>query len=415
MLSPTEVSSRVHSFLASLSLDKKRVLLVVPDSTRTAPIGPMFRAIFAALNERTSALDVMIALGTHPPMSDEQINARLEISSHERVTTFAGVGCFNHEWNNPDALFLLGTIPEREIAQLSGGLFSMDVPVTFNKTALGYDHLLILGPVFPHEVVGFSGGNKYLFPGIGGPEILNFFHWLGAVISNARIIGHGPTPVRRVVDRAARMVPVPTSAICLVVSPANELVGLSCGSPEEAWQEAAQLSSEVHIVRKPRAFKTVLSRCPPMYDDLWVGGKAMYKLEPVVADGGELIIYAPHITEISSVHGALIERIGYHCRDYFLSDWDKFKELPWGVLAHSTHVRGQGVMEGGVEKCRIRVTLATGISRETCERINLGYRDPASIRVEEFENREGEGVLYVAKAGEMLYRLEDEPEWARDE
>lgn len=413
MLSPTEVSSRVHSFLASLPLDQKRVLLVVPDSTRTAPIGQLFRAIFAALGERTSAFDVMIALGTHPPLSEEQINARLEISSHERETTFAGVGCFNHEWDNPGALALLGTIPASEIADLSGGLFSMDVPVTFNKRALGYDHLLILGPVFPHEVVGFSGGNKYLFPGIGGPEILNFFHWLGAVISNARIIGHGPTPVRRVVDRAAQMVPVAKSAICLVVTPQNELAGLSCGSPEGAWQEAAALSNEVHVLRKPRAFKTVLSRCPPMYDDLWVGGKAMYKLEPVVADGGELIIYAPHITQISPVHGAIISRIGYHCRDYFLSDWDKFKELPWGVLAHSTHVRGQGTMENGVEHCRIRVTLATGIAREVCERINLGYRDPASIRVGEFENREDEGVLYIAKAGEMLYRLEDEPEWAR--
>ncbi len=412
MLSPTE-SSRVHSFLGSLPLDQKRVLLVVPDSTRTAPIGLLFRAIFAALGERTSAFDVMIALGTHPPMSDEQINARLEISAFERETTYASVHCFNHEWNNPDALSLLGTIPASEISELSGGLFSMDVPVTFNKRALSYDHILITGPVFPHEVVGFSGGNKYLFPGIGGPEILNFFHWLGAVISNAKIIGHGPTPVRRVVDRAAQMVPVATSAVCLVVSPTGELVGLSCGSPESAWQEAAALSSEVHIVRKPGAFHTVLSRCPPMYDDLWVGGKAMYKLEPVVADGGELIIYAPHITEISSVHGALIERIGYHCRDYFLGDWDKFKDLPWGVLAHSTHVRGQGVMEAGVEQCRIQVTLATGISREVCEKINLGYRDPASIRVEEFENREAQGVLYVAKAGEMLYRLEDEPEWAR--
>ncbi len=413
MLSPTEVSSRVHSFLASLPLDQKRVLLVVPDATRTAPVGQLFRDIFAALDGRVRDMDVMIALGTHPPMSESQINARLEITPDERATTFGKVRFLNHEWDNPDALALLGTIPSREIAQLSGGLFSMDVPVTFNKTALSYDQILILGPVFPHEVVGFSGGNKYLFPGIGGPEILNFFHWLGAVISNAKIIGHGPTPVRRVVDRAAQMVPVAKSAICMVVSPRGELVGLSCGSPENAWQEAAQLSDQVHIVRKPRAFKTVLSRCPPMYDDLWVGGKAMYKLEPVVADGGELIIYAPHINEISSVHGALIEQIGYHCRDYFLSDWNKFKLLPWGVLAHSTHVRGQGVMEEGVERCRIQVTLATGISREVCEKINLGYRDPASIRVEEFQNREPEGVLYVAKAGEVLYRLEDEPEWAR--
>ena len=133
----------------------------------------------------------------------------------------------------------------------------------------------------------------------------------------------------------------------------------------------------------------------------------MYKLEPVVADGGELIIYAPHIHEVSVVHGELIGQIGYHCRDYFLKQWDQFKHLPWGVLAHSTHVRGIGTFEDGVEECRVRVTLATGIPENVCKKINLGYRDPATIRKEDFANREAEGVLLVPKAGEMLYRLED--------
>jgi hypothetical protein len=138
----------------------------------------------------------------------------------------------------------------------------------------------------------------------------------------------------------------------------------------------------------------------------------MYKLEPVLADGGELIIYAPHITEVCVSHGKTIEEVGYHCRDYFLKQWDKFKHHPWGVLAHSTHVRGIGTYENGVEKCRAKVTLATQISREKCEAINLGYRDPKSINVEDFANREGEGVLLVRKAGEMLYQLKNPPKWA---
>jgi hypothetical protein len=149
-----------------------------------------------------------------------------------------------------------------------------------------------------------------------------------------------------------------------------------------------------------------------MYNELWTGGKCMYKLEPVVADGGELIIYAPHIREVSRTHGHLIEEIGYHCRDYFLSQWDRFKHLPWGTLAHSTHVRGIGRMENGVERCRVRVTLATGIPPETCARINLGYRDPATIDVESFAHCEDEGVLLVRKAGEMLYHLREQPDWA---
>jgi len=288
----------------------------------------------------------------------------------------------------------------------------MDVPVTINRRIFDYDQLLILGPVFPHEVVGFSGGNKYLFPGISGPEILNFFHWLGAVITNPKIIGHKWTPVRAVVDRAGAMVPVARAAICMVVDH-GELAGLFTGTPEAAWSAAADLSEQLHITLKPHPFQTVLSRAPLMYDDLWVGGKCMYKLEPVVADGGELIIYAPHITEISTTHGVHIEKLGYHIRDYFLADWDRFKTEPWGIVAHSTHVRGIGIMENGVEKPRVRVTLATGISPEVCARINLGYRDPATINISEFENREDEGILYVEKAGEMLYRLENPPEWAR--
>ncbi|MBW3637265.1 MAG: DUF2088 domain-containing protein [Armatimonadetes bacterium] len=400
-------------FLQSLQLDGKKVLLIVPDATRTAPVGLLFQTIFDLVGTKVGKLDVMIALGTHAPMSEEQINARMEISAETRAAKYANVDFYNHEWDNPAALEHLGTIPASEIDQLSGGLFAMDVPVTFNKRALEYDQLLILGPVFPHEVVGFSGGNKYLFPGIGGPEILNFFHWLGAVISNARIIGHAYTPVRAVVDRAAALVPIPKAAFCMVVNH-GELAGLAVGTPEEAWREASQLSAQLHVIYKPKPFHTVLSCAPPMYDDLWVGGKCMYKLEPVVADGGELIIYAPHITEISSVHGAIIERIGYHCRDYFLTDWDKWKDEPWGVLAHSTHVRGLGIMENGVEKLRVRVTLATQIPREVCEKINLGYRDPATINVAEFANREHEGILYVEKAGEYLYRLENEPEWARE-
>ena len=150
-----------------------------------------------------------------------------------------------------------------------------------------------------------------------------------------------------------------------------------------------------------------------MYDELWTGGKGMYKLEPVVADGGELIIYAPHITEVCVAHGKTLHEVGYHCRDYFLKQWDKFKQYPWGVLAHSTHVRGIGTFENGVEKCRIQVTLATGISPEVCKRINLGYRDPKTINPEDYANREDEGVLLVRKAGEMLYHLKVRPDWAR--
>jgi lactate racemase len=411
-LSEQQVREIAAQALSSLALADKKVLLIVPDATRTAPVGLLFRVIFDLIGAEARNLDVLIALGTHPPMSDEAINRRLEISAEERAGKYRRVRLLNHAWNDPASLAHVGTIGADEIGALSGGLFEMAVDVTINRAVFDYDQLIIVGPVFPHEVVGFSGGNKYLFPGIGGGEILNFFHWLGAVISNPKIIGAKETPVRRVVDRAAAMVPVPKFAFCMVVQE-GKLAGLFAGPPEDAWSRAADLSDKLHIVYKDRPFHTVLSCAPPMYDEIWVGGKCMYKLEPVVADGGELIIYAPHIHEISRTHGARIARIGYHTRDYFLKQWDRFKDEPWGILAHSTHVRGVGTYENGVEKPRIQVTLATGIAEDVCKAINLGYRDPRSIQAADYQNREDEGILYVPKAGEMLYRLTNPPNWAR--
>jgi nickel-dependent lactate racemase len=410
-LTEQQVREVVARALAPLGLAGKRVLLIVPDSTRTAPVGQLFRVIHDLIGGEVNRLDVLIALGTHPPMSDAAINRRLEVTAEERAGRYGRVRVLNHAWDDPAALARVGTIAAAEIGALSGGMFEMDVPVTINRAVLDCHQLIIVGPVFPHEVVGFSGGNKYLFPGVGGPEILNFFHWLGAVITNPRIIGHKHTPVRRVVDRAAALVPVPKLALCMVIHEAR-LAGLYAGTPEEAWSGAADLSARLHIVYKERPFHTVLSCAPPMYDELWVAGKCMYKLEPVVADGGELIVYAPHLREISATHAERIRRVGYHTRDYFLKQWDRFKGEPWGVLAHSTHVRGIGTYEGGVERPRVRVTLATQIPEEVCRAVNLGYRDPSSIRAADYQGREDQGVLYVPKAGEILYRLTDPPDWA---
>jgi len=275
----------------------RRVLLIVPDHTRSAPIGQMFRTLFQQLGGVTRQFDVMIALGTHPALSEAAICGRLEISLAERHAQYAKVRFFNHEWDNPAALREVGVIPAAAISELTGGLFAQDVPVEINQRVFDYDQLIIVGPVFPHEVVGFSGGNKYLFPGVGGPKILNFFHWLGAVVTNPMIIGSQWTPVRKVVDRAGALVSVDKLCFALVVAPDKSLAGLFAGTPEAAWVAASDLSRQVHIRYQDRPFQTVLSCAPAMYDDLWVAGKCMYKLEPVVADGGELIIYAPHVRE----------------------------------------------------------------------------------------------------------------------
>jgi lactate racemase len=407
VLSADELRSLITREIPAAEYRRQRVLLIVPDATRTAPLPLLFHTIHEHLSGEAAKLDVLVALGTHPPMPEEAICRLLGISPEERSGRLADVGLFNHAWDDPAQLTSLGRLTPDETSEISGGLLSEEVDVQISSRIADYDVLLVVGPVFPHEVVGFSGGNKYFFPGIAGPELLNFFHWLGALITNVGIIGVKDTPVRRVVDRAAQLVPVERRCLAFVVNPAAEVYGAFYGTPESAWDQAADLSGRVHIRREPRAYRQVLSCAPPMYDELWVAGKCMYKLEPVVADGGELIIYAPHMHEISVTHGQLIEQIGYHVRDYFTKQWDRFRHIPRGVLAHSTHVRGTGTFENGVESPRVQVTLASGIPREVCERINLGWRDPATIDPADFAGREEEGILLVPKAGEHLYRLSE--------
>lgn len=403
-LADGELDAFVMEAFRDRSVGGKRVLCIVPDSTRSMPMPAMFRAVCGALLGRTARLDFLIALGTHPAMSDEAILKLFGLTAQDRETQYGRVGIFNHEWQNSDALAEIGTISEEEIATLSKGMLHQSARVTLNRRVLEYDCACIIGPVFPHEVVGFSGGNKYFFPGVAGAEILNLFHWLGALITNPVINGTKYTPVRDVINKAASFIPVEKLAFCLNVIE-NKAHGIFFGTPEEAWDAAADLSATTHIVYKEHPYKSVLAMAPTMYDDIWVAGKCMYKLEPVVADGGELIIYAPHVTEVSSTHGHWLKKIGYHTRDYFLNQMEKFAEVPGGILAHSTHVRGIGTYENGVEKPRVQVTLSTGIPKAECEAINLGYRDPASINPDDWRNKEDEGLLQVPHAGEVLYRL----------
>ena len=274
-LGESEVFNLVAQTCSPDKYRKRKVLLIVPDGTRTAPIGLMFAALHKQIGAVCNAFDILIALGTHQPMSEEAICNRLEITGTERRDKYGSVKFFNHAWDNPAALKQVGTLPCDQVSKLSEGLFAMDVRVEINKLLFDYDQVIIIGPVFPHEVVGCSGGNKYLFPGVGGAEILNFFHWLGAVVTNPMIIGNKWTPVRKVVDTAANMVNVDKLCFCLVVAPDKSLAGLFSGTPEAAWDKASDLSRQIHITYKDKPFHTILSCAPAMYDELWTAGKCM--------------------------------------------------------------------------------------------------------------------------------------------
>ncbi|MHB1120506.1 MAG: lactate racemase domain-containing protein [Bellilinea sp.] len=384
----------------------QKVLVLVPDHTRSMPMAGLFPIIVEILHNARQ-LDFMVALGTHPPLSQEHLLQIFGITFEERAKRFSKIGLFNHTWDDPSSLTTIGVMEQDEIKMLAGDSWHPSLPnridIRINKLALEYDAILTLGPTFPHEVAGFSGGAKYLFPGISGPEMINATHWLGALAGVVGTIGIKDTPVRAMIHAAAQRVKTPLILAALIVD-GYDLAGIVVGDVIEAWSQAADLSSQRHIRWVETPYRRVLSCAPTMYDELWTAAKAMYKLEPAVEAGGEVIIYAPHLDVVSHTHGKYIYEVGYHILPYFLQDWERYKHIPLGVLAHSTHVRGSGVMENGLEKPNVRVTLASKITAEDCARLNLGYLDPAEIDVESWKNREDDGILYVAKAGEILYR-----------
>ena len=408
ILSDHDVEQLLEQACATLEVTEKRVLVIIPDGTRTSPLPLIFRLLYKHLGQRVRQLDYLVALGTHQPMSAEALSRLVgtPVAETGEVEAYPGTHIFNHRWSDPQALQTIGSIARDEAAELTGGLLADDIPVTLNRLIFEYDQLIICGPVFPHEVAGFSGGAKYLFPGIAGSEIINFTHWLGALVTNMHTIGVKYTPVRRVIQRAPEFVTQPLYCIAMVLQGHN-LHGIYCGPQSEAWSQAADLSEQLNVVHTGRPMRSVLAMPSTMYDDLWTAGKAMYKTEGAIADGGEVIIYAPHLNEVSYTHGRLIDQIGYHVLDYFTKQWERFQHIPGGVLAHSTHVKGLGAYDAasGFEKPRIQVTLATSIPEERCRLINLGYRDYHTIDPQDWADHEGEGLLLVPHAGEILYRV----------
>ncbi len=411
-LTAAEVRGALEAGLGGGALDDQRVLVLIPDHTRTVPLPQLFADVVEILSGARE-LTFMVALGSHPPLDDERLQRLVGITSAQRRGRYRHVGLVNHGWFEDGTLVSLGTLPRERIQAIAGERWHPtlggDVDVRINRAVPDADHVVILGPTFPHEVVGFSGGYKYYFPGVSGADMINVTHWLGALSGVLGTIGIADTPVRAMIHAAAELVPTETTLVALTVE-SDALSAITIGEPIAAWRDAAALSNERHVTHLPRPMQRVLACAPAMYDELWTAGKAMYKLEPALAEGGELIIHAPHLNTVSRVHGEWIERIGYHTLPYFLEQWERFRDVPLGVLAHSTHVRGAGRWVTGREVPRVRVTLSSQLSADTCARLGLGYLDPAGIDPEAWADREDEGVLLVRKAGERLYRAAQPPD-----
>jgi nickel-dependent lactate racemase len=381
----------------------ERVLAIIPDKTRDDNTHLLFPVAAEFLARRgVASFDALVAQGTHPPMSESQKRAKIGAAD------FAG-HLYDHRWDEPDELITLGELNAETVRQLTGGLIDRAVPVSINKLlAPGiYDTVLVFGATVPHEVAGFAGGAKYFFPGVAGPELTHTTHWLGALAGIENIIGQVDTPTRSLIEAAADLIPARIISLNTVVSREGdgELVtyALFTGEIREAFRRAAAVSREVHIRYTGRKYKRVIALLDPHYDELWVGGKASYKLGAIIEEGGELIVYAPHLTKLSETHGALIEKYGYAPLESVRDMLGVSEELRENlcIAAHLAHVAYAGRLdEHGKVVPRYRITMASGLDEETCRRVNLGYIDYRT-----FVYRANPDTLIVENAGRDLYQV----------
>lgn len=406
-VSEAELDAFITDNFAGVDFDGKQVVLIVPDGTRSCPLPLVLRSVHRHLIDRVASLTTVIALGTHSYMEPEEIDVWFGVPAGGTLAqTYPGMTVVNHEFLDPDQIVTLGTLTAEQISDLSGGLMAEEVVVEMNRHVAQADINLVIGPVFPHEVVGISGGNKYFIPGCSTHDAIDLSHWVGALIGIESMIGTpGITPVRAIIDAGSAMIPGLRLALCLVVqSGTGELESISFGTSEESWAAAADVASQTHVVYVEQPFTKVIAMMPTRYDDIWTAAKGCYKMQPAMADGGEVVIYAPHVTEVSEQHPEIYD-IGYHCIDYFTQQWEKFADVPKGVLAHSTHVRGAGSYDvaTGTEHNRIKVTLCTQIPAEICAQVNLGHLDLADA---DFDAWNADPNVFVQEnAGEVLYRL----------
>ncbi len=373
----------------------QRVTLIAPDDTRTFD-ARVFHALVDALRARGGEVTVLIATGTHSAMSEAAIAKFFATDRMAAPPVFV-----NHDCDG--ALDLAGTLTAAEVESISGGRIRKEIPIRLHPLVNGSDCVVILGPVFPHEVMGISAGAKYLMPGVSGREVIDETHYLGALHAVSRTIGRVETPMRRMIERASEFVTTPVFHVAFVIGRGGETNGVFVGGLVDAQREAAKLSLEVNVVRTERLDKTVVAVMPKKYNEMWTAGKGSYKLGQVVEPGGRLIIVAPHITAVAEHHPD-VEKLGYHCMEYLQGIGATNGDYELSAVAHSSHVAGDGTYKDGVETLRARRYFATGISPERCERLGVGYLPPEEFGEEQLRALEADpDTLVVRNAGEVLY------------
>lgn len=371
-LSHEDLQHGLHETFDKLG-ERKKILVVPPDYTRLpSRAGELTELAWEYYQERLT--DVLPALGTHTPMTDSQIAGMF---GNTPSTLFR-----EHDWRND--VVTLGQVPAEYVNEVTDGKVNFTWPAQVNKLLIdgGFDLILSIGQVVPHEVVGMANYNKNIFVGVGGAEAINKSHFVGAVYGMERMMGRADTPVRKIFNYAsehfARDLPIlyVLTVVGVTDDGLQQTYGLFIGDDFDVFNEAAKLSLEVNfkMVSKPLK-KVVVWLDPTEFKSTWLGNKSIYRTRMAIADGGELIVLAPALQEFGEDReiDRLIRKYGYFGTEQTLKAVVENEELRnnLGAAAHLIHGSSEG---------RFSITYCPGkgaenLSKEEIENVGFHYAD----------------------------------------
>jgi len=346
---------------------RKKVLAIPPDFTRFhSRAGELTR--YAVEHYGESLTDILPALGTHTPMTSEQISEMFGDVSHDLFR--------EHDWRK--GVVTLGEVPADYIREISDGAVDFAWPAQVGRLLVegGFDLILSIGQVVPHEVVGMANYNKNIFVGTGGAEGINKSHFLGAAYGMERMMGRADTPVRRVLNYASdnfcKELPIVYIQTVLSRGDDGELVvrGLFIGDDVECFEKAAALSLEVNFEMLDEPLdKVVVYLDPGEFKSTWLGNKSIYRTRMAIADGGELIVLAPGVKEFGedAEIDRLIRKYGYVTTPEVLQALKDNPELGENLSAAAHLIHGSS-------ENRFSITYCPGhLSQNEIESVNYNY------------------------------------------
>ena len=371
-LSHDDLKKGLYEALDKLG-ERQKILAVPPDYTRLpSRAGELTEMTWEYYGEKLT--DILPALGTHSPMTEQQISHMFGKTPQSLIR--------NHDWRND--VVTLGEVPAEYIREVSEGKVDFDWPAQVNRLLVegGFDLILSIGQVVPHEVVGMANYNKNILVGTGGSEGINKSHYIGAVYGMERMMGRADTPVRRVFNYATEkfLKDLPIVYVQTVVG-VNKLgeqqtYGLFVGDDFDVFNRAAKLSLEVNFVMVERPLKKVVVWLDPTeFKSTWLGNKSVYRTRMAIADAGELSVLAPALKEFGEdkTIDRLIRKYGYFGTPHTLKAVSEDPELRdnLGAAAHLIHGSSEG---------RFSITYCPGkglenLTREEIESVGFQWGD----------------------------------------